>query len=264
MPVLANFGFRKLLLQGLARPATKKRHSQNQDARSNSNCILPKATLSTSPVAKESLDEIEVIRRAQTGDSAAFETLYRLHRPRVFAICLRMLRDPAEAEDLTQEAFLLLLRKIQTFRGESAFSTWLHRLAVNLVLMRLRKKTPPVVSIEMICDPNDESSASRTLEPGAPDLALDGAIDRINIERCIERLPAGFRKVFVLHDVQGYRHREIANLLGRSVGDSKSQLHKARKRLRESLGELQREKARDMRLSETNCAPTASISSYQA
>ena len=264
MPVPAKLGFRKLLLESLARPATKKRRSQTQDARSNSNCILTKATPSTSPAAKESLNEIEVIRRAQTGDPAAFETLYRLHRPRVFAICLRMVRDPAEAEDLTQEAFLLLLRKIQTFRGESAFSTWLHRLAVNLVLMRLRKKTPPIVSIEMICDPTDESSAPSTLEPGTPDLALDGAIDRINIERCVERLPAGFRKVFVLHDVQGYRHREIANLLGRSVGDSKSQLHKARKRLRESLGELQREKARDMRLSETNCAPPASISSYQA
>ncbi len=175
-----------------------------------------------------------------------------------------MVRDPAEAEDLTQEAFLLLLRKIQTFRGESAFSTWLHRLAVNIVLMRLRKKTPPIVSIEMICDPNDEASAPSTLEPGTPDLALDGTIDRINIERCVERLPAGFRKVFLLHDVQGYRHREIAKLLGRSVGDSKSQLHKARKRLRESLCELQRDKARDERLSVTNCAPTASVSSCQA
>jgi RNA polymerase sigma-70 factor (ECF subfamily) len=160
-----------------------------------------------------------------------------------------MVKDTAEAEDLTQEAFLLLFRKIHTFRGESAFSTWLHRLAVNLVLMRLRKKSLPVVSIQAIPDPDDESAPPRSLELGAPDLVLEGAIDRINLARCIRRLPAGFRKVFVLHDIQGYRHREIANLLGRSVGDSKSQLHKARKRLRESLRELQRNKTRDERLS---------------
>ncbi len=139
-------------------------------------------------------------------------------------------------------------RKIHTFRCESAFSTWLHRLTVNLVLMRLRKKKLPVVSIEAIPDPHDETAPPRSLELGAPDRILEGAIDRVNLERCIQSLPAGFRKVFVLHDIQGYRHREIANLLGRSVGDSKSQLHKARKRLRESLRELQRDKTRDARL----------------
>jgi RNA polymerase sigma-70 factor (ECF subfamily) len=184
-----------------------------------------------------------------------YEYLYRLHSRRVYALCLRMVRDTAEAEDLTQEAFLLLIRKIHTFRGESAFSTWLHRLAVNLVLMRLRKKSLPVVSIEAILDPDDESSPPRSLELGAPDLILEGVIDRINLQRCIQRLPAGSRKVFVLHDIQGYRHREIANLLGRSVGDSKSQLHKARKRLRESLREFQRDKACDERFTETNSAP---------
>src|SRR5258708_36662367 len=110
MPVPEKLGFRKLLLESLGRPATKERGCQTQAARSNSNCILTKATPSTSPAAKESPNEIEVIRQAQTGDPAAFETLYRLHRPRVFAICLRMVRDPAEAEDLTQEAFLLRLR----------------------------------------------------------------------------------------------------------------------------------------------------------
>src|SRR5258707_2949898 len=170
----------------MPRPARKQRRSQTQDARSTSNCMLTKATPSTSPGAKESLNEIEAIRQAQTGDPAAFETLYRLHRPRVFAVCLRMVRDPAEAEDLTQEAFLLLLRKIQTFRGESAFSTWLHRLAVNLVLMRFRKKTPPIVSIEMIFHPTDESSAPSTLEPATPDHGLAFSIDRINIERFVD------------------------------------------------------------------------------
>jgi RNA polymerase sigma-70 factor (ECF subfamily) len=174
-----------------------------------------------------------------------------------------MIRDTAEAEDLTQEAFLLLFRKIHTFRGESAFSTWLHRLAVNLVLMRLRKRRLPVVSIEAIPDPDDEGAPPRTLELGASDPVLESVIDRINLERCIQSLPAGFRRVFLLHDIQGYRHREIADLLGRSVGDSKSQLHKARKRLRESLRELQREKARDKRLLEANLVPKESFLAAQ-
>jgi RNA polymerase sigma-70 factor (ECF subfamily) len=160
---------------------------------------------------------------------------------------LRIVGNTAEAEDLTQEAFLLLLRKIHTFRGESAFSTWLHRLAVNLVLMRLRKKSPPIVSIEATPDSNDETVAP-SIDLGAPDLLLEGSIDRINLARCIAQLPVGYRTIFVLHDIQGYEHREIAEILGRSVGDSKSQLHKARTRLREHLHELQRDKARDERL----------------
>jgi hypothetical protein len=121
--------------------------------------------------------------------------------------------------------------------------------------MRLRKKSLPVVSIEAVPNPDDESAPPMSLELGASDLVLEGVIDRINLERCIQQLPAGFRKIFVLHDIQGYRHREIANLLGRSVGDSKSQLHKARKRLRESLRELQRNKTRDERLMAANCLP---------
>jgi RNA polymerase sigma-70 factor (ECF subfamily) len=156
-----------------------------------------------------------------------------------------MLGNTAEAEDLTQETFLLLLRKIHTFRGESAFSTWLHRLAVNLVLMRLRKKSPPIISIEA-------ASASPSIDIGAPDLLLEGSIDRINLERCLKRLPAGYRAIFVLHDIQGYQHKEIAEILGRSVGVSKSQLHKARARLRELLHEVQREKARDERMRALN------------
>jgi len=158
-----------------------------------------------------------------------------------------MVGDPTEAEDLTQEAFLLLFRKIHTFRGESAFSTWLHRLAVNLVLMRLRKKSLSTVSIETTPDRDDEDASSR-IDIGAPDLLLEGSIDRINLERCIAQLPVGCRTMFVLHDIQGYEHREIAKILRRSVGDSKSQLHKARTRLRELLHELQREKSREERL----------------
>ena len=148
--------------------------------------------------------------------------------------------------------FLLLLRKIHTFRGESAFSTWLHRLAVNLVLMRLRKKSPPFGSIEATPDPDDETARS-SIDIGAPDLLLEGSIDRINLERCIERLPLGHHSIFVLHDIQGFEHHEIAEKLGRSVGLSKSQLHKARTRLRELLHEVQREKARDGRLAGCKC-----------
>src|SRR6202007_903412 len=136
-------------------------------------------------VTSDKLTEAEFIQRAREGDRTAFEYLYRLHSRRVYAVCLRMVADPTEAEDLTQEAFLLLFRKIHTFRGESAFSTWLHRLAVNLVLMRFRKKSVPVFSIEAIPDAEDETAPLRTLELGAPDLILEGAIDRINLERCI-------------------------------------------------------------------------------
>lgn len=189
----------------------------------------------------------ETIRLAQLGDPSAFEIIYQQYASRVYALCLRMLRDPVEAEDLTQEAFLQLFRKLNTFRGESAFSTWLHRLTVNLVLMRLRKKSPRTVSIEATADQDSEIDAP-TIDVGAPDLLLEGSIDRLRLERCIEQLPAGYRAIFLLHDIQGYQHHEIAEIVGRSVGDSKSQLHKARMRLRELLNEAQREKARHERL----------------
>lgn len=188
-----------------------------------------------------------IIQRAQTGDSTAFEIIYQQYSSRVYALCLRMLRDPVEAEDLTQEAFLQLFRKLNTFRGESAFSTWLYRLTVNLVLMRLRKKSLPTISIEATADQDDDIDPP-TIDVGARDLLLEGSIDRLRLERCIAQLPAGYRTIFVLHDIQGYQHSEIAEIVGRSVGDSKSQLHKARVRLRELLHESQRDKARNERL----------------
>jgi len=202
---------------------------------------------SRKPTASETPIEAEAIQRAQNGDETMFGYLYRLHSPRVYAICLRMVRDVAQAEDLTQEAFLLLFRKIHTFRGESAFPTWLYRLTVNLVLMHLRKRSLQTVSLDATSDPHDETP-SPGIDVGAPDLLIDGTLDRINLERCMERLPVGYRTMFVLHDVQGYEHREIAEMRGRSVGDSKSQLHKARTRLRGLLHELQRSKSRDARL----------------
>jgi RNA polymerase sigma-70 factor, ECF subfamily len=237
----------KLVVGTLARPTAEKRRSLPRDARLSAERISKKAAPPVSPITSSELNEAEAIRRARDGDRSVFEYLYRLHSRRVYAVCLRMVGNTAEAEDLTQEAFLLLLRKIHLFRGESAFSTWLHRLAVNLVLMRLRKKSPPIVSIEAASDPDDETGWPG-IDMGAPDVSLEGSIDRINLARCIAELPAGYRAIFVLHDIQGYQHNEIAEILGRSVGDSKSQLHRARMRLRELLHEVQREKARDERL----------------
>jgi RNA polymerase sigma-70 factor, ECF subfamily len=189
------------------------------------------------------MTEADAIRLAQQGDANAFERIYSLHSRRVYALCLRMVGNMAEAEDLTQDAFLQLFRKIATFRGESAFSTWLHRLAVNVVLMKLRKKKLAETSIEETNDPDDESSGLRR-ELGATDLLLSGSIDRVHLERAIEQLPPGYKQVFVLHDIQGFEHNEIAGLMDCSIGNSKSQLHKARMRLRELLQESLRDQAR--------------------
>ncbi len=194
------------------------------------------------------MTEAEAIRLAQQGDASAFEQLYRLHSRRVYALCLRMVGNPADAEDLAQEAFLQLFRKIATFRGESAFSTWLHRMTVNVVLMRLRKKSLPVASLEETTEPDEETGGPRK-DIGAPDLLLTGSIDRVNLQRCVEQLPPGYRTVFVLHDVQGYEHNEIADIMRCSIGNSKSQLHKARMRIRELLQETQRDLAREERRS---------------
>ncbi len=131
------------------------------------------------PAQPVALTESEAIRLAQAGNAAAFEFLYQLHGRRVYALCLRMVGNPADAEDLMQEAFLQLFRKIGTFRGESAFSTWLHRMTVNVVLMRLRKKSLPTDSLEETLEPDGENSGPKR-DVGAPDLRLSGAVDRVN------------------------------------------------------------------------------------
>jgi RNA polymerase sigma-70 factor (ECF subfamily) len=207
---------------------------------------LPSPNRVNAAPSPKSATEAEAIRLAQAGDAAAFEHLYQLHGRRVYALCLRMVGNPSDAEDLMQEAFLQLFRKIGTFRGESAFSTWLHRMTVNVVLMRLRKKTLPAASLEETTEPDEETGGPRK-DIGAPDLRLSGAVDRVNLERSIEKLPPGYRTVFVLHDVQGFEHNEIAGIMGCSVGNSKSQLHKARTRLRELLQEDLRDQARTER-----------------
>ena len=189
----------------------------------------------------DKVPEAEAIERAKQGDAEAFEILYNLHKRRVYSLCLRMTANTAEAEDLTQEAFMQLFRKIGTFRGESAFSTWLHRMAVNVVLMRLRKKGLQIVPLEDTIETEEDSPRK---EPGSPDLALEGSIDRLQLQRAIEALPPGYRSIFVLHDVEGFEHNEIAELVGCSIGNSKSQLHKARLKLRDLLKTSRAEKAR--------------------
>ena len=188
----------------------------------------------------DKLSEAEAIERAKLGDAEAFETLYHLHKRRVYSLCLRMTANTAAAEDLTQEAFLQLFRKIGTFRGESAFSTWLHRMAVNVVLMQLRKKGLAVVPLEETIQTEEDSPRK---EPGAEDARLAGSVDRLQLENAIADLPPGYRAVFLLHDVEGYEHNEIAHIVGCSIGNSKSQLHKARMKLRELLKTSRAEKA---------------------
>jgi len=188
----------------------------------------------------DKLSEAEAIERAKQGDTEAFETLYHLHKRRVYSLCLRMTANTAAAEDLTQEAFLQLFRKIGTFRGESAFSTWLHRMAVNVVLMQLRKKGLAVVPLEETIQTEEDSPKK---EPGAEDARLAGSVDRLQLEHAIADLPPGYRAVFLLHDVEGYEHNEIAHIVGCSIGNSKSQLHKARMKLRELLKTSRAEKA---------------------
>jgi RNA polymerase sigma-70 factor, ECF subfamily len=153
-----------------------------------------------------------------------------------------MVGNIAEAEDLTQEAFLQLHRKIGTFRGDSAFSTWLHRLAINVVLMQLRKKGLSLISLDEAMEPAPEEGPGRSF--GAPDLTLSGAIDRLALERAVADLPAGYRLIFILHDVEGFEHNEIAAMLDCSIGNSKSQLHKARLKLREALRTHTQQEAR--------------------
>jgi RNA polymerase sigma-70 factor (ECF subfamily) len=189
----------------------------------------------------DGLSEAEAIERAKQGDAEAFQALYDRHKRRVYSLCLRMTANTAEAEDLAQEAFLQLFRKIGTFRGESAFSTWLHRLSVNVVLMHLRKKSLPVVSLEESTQNTEEDSAKKDF--GAEDLSLAGSIDRLQLQKAVESLPPGYRTIFVLHDVEGYEHNEIAGIVGCSIGNSKSQLHKARMKLRDILRIKRAEKA---------------------
>ncbi|HET7106961.1 MAG TPA: sigma-70 family RNA polymerase sigma factor [Candidatus Acidoferrum sp.] len=175
---------------------------------------------------------LEAICPIQQCNPEAFERVYEANSKLVRRLCLRMLRDPIEAEDAAQDVFVCVLLKLHTFRGESALSSWLYRLTTNLVLMRFRRNNHNRVFQREFLAGNGELLA----DIGMPDFYLNGVVDRVDLQAALDQLPDGYREVFVLHDVQGFAHKEIAKRFGYSVGNSKSQLHKARKRLRELLG----------------------------
>jgi len=166
---------------------------------------------------------------AGSGDMEAFEQLYARHNRRVYSLCLRMMQNVAEAEDMAQEVFIQLFRKIGSFRGESAFTTWLHRLTVNQVLMHFRKRS---VKVERT---TEEGDTPVQIVRGTENPNRMRVIDRISLDHALKQLPPGYRSVFVLHDIEGHEHEEIARILGVAVGTSKSQLHKARMKLRRLL-----------------------------
>jgi RNA polymerase sigma-70 factor, ECF subfamily len=182
--------------------------------------------------------DFDLVKRAQQGDPDAFASLFHTHKARIYSICLRMTNNTAEAEDLTQDAFMQVFRKLATFRGDSALSTWLYRIAVNTVLMHFRKKALRQVSLD---EPYKQDARLVRREYGSKDDRLSGCVDRIALTRAIRELPDGYRTIFLLHEVEGYEHQEIAELLDCSVGNSKSQLHKAKLRIRELLGHARAE-----------------------
>jgi RNA polymerase sigma factor (sigma-70 family) len=186
--------------------------------------IAMQAESITAPVAAPAASL--TVRRAQKGDVAAFEELYRENLGRVYAVCLRLCGDAARAEELTQDVFVRAWEKLDTFQGKSAFSTWLHRLAVNLVLGERRSEKVRVGKVFATDDLEAFDTPQAGMEPG----------ESIDLERAIAALPPGARTVLVLHDVEGYRHEEIAQMQGTAVGTSKAQLHRARRLLREMLG----------------------------
>jgi len=196
---------------------------------------LPLNTIASKSAPAKERDKVkpvsdaDLVNQAKAGDVHAFEALYQQNRRRVFSLCLRVVNDIPLAEDLTQEAFLQVYRKLHTFRVDSSFSTWLHRLTLNVALMHLRKKVVRTTSIEEALNPQSEEPVEKQF--GNEDRRLRHSITRIALERAIRELPPGYRLIFVLHDVEGYEHREIADMLGCSIGNSKSQLHKARIRL---------------------------------
>ena len=175
------------------------------------------------------LKDVELTKLAGNGDMAAFEEIYNRHHRRVYSICLRMLQRTSEAEDLTQDVFIQLYRKIGSFRGDSAFTTWLHRMTVNQVLMHFRKRT---VKYEKTTEDGDTPDQ---IVPGTGNVFKMQVVDRLALDSAIAQLPPGYKNVFVLHDVEGFEHEEVARILGCSVGTSKSQLHKARLKLQKLL-----------------------------
>jgi RNA polymerase sigma-70 factor (ECF subfamily) len=173
--------------------------------------------------------ELELVRRMRAGDLLAFEDVYRQHGTRLYNLAVRMLGQPADAEDAVQEAFLLAFRKLDGFKGEAALGTWLYRLAMNLYVDRLRSKATRKDQR------TDALGDHEAVLAQSSDTGIELAVTRMDLERAVSRLPEGCRAAFVLHDVEGFDHREVGTILGISEGTSKSQVHKARLRLRQIL-----------------------------
>lgn len=193
--------------------------------------MSPVEVESARPLDDDFASDCVLASRAAAGEREAFAVLYHRHSQRVYALCLRMTANAAEAEDLRQDVFVSLWRKIGTFRGKAAFSTWLYRFTVNQVLMHWRKRQAhPEEAL-------GERELSTEAAPVAKDPKQRPIIDRIMIESAVGRLAPGSRNVFRLHDVEGYEHKEVARLLGISEGTSKSQLHRARLKLRSLIGQ---------------------------
>ncbi len=182
--------------------------------------------LAETEIVKADTPDFELTKFAAAGNISAFELLYERYHRRTYGLCLRMTSSPTEAEDLTQEVFIQLFRKIGSFRGESAFSTWLHRLTVNQVLMHFRRRS---VKNEKT---SEDGEIPEQIVPGTENQAKMPVLDRIGLTKAVSELPPGYKSVFLLHDVEGYEHEEVARILKISVGTSKSQLHKARLKLR--------------------------------
>src|SRR5579862_7650534 len=159
---------------------------------------------------RRTYSDIELVKRAQRGEPEAFADLFHAHKARIYSICLRMTNNTAQAEDLTQDAFLQVFRKLSTFKGNSALSTWLYRIAVNTVLMHFRKKALRQISLD---EPYSQDAKTVRREYGSRDDRLVGCVDRITLTRAIKDLPAGYRTIFLLHEVEGYEHQEIAKIL---------------------------------------------------
>jgi RNA polymerase sigma-70 factor (ECF subfamily) len=198
---------------------------QSEEAKASLSILLSLPAVNTDAI-EDGATDFDLARLAALGNIAAFERLYERYHRRTYSLCLRMTSSQSESEDLTQEVFIQLFRKIGSFRGDSAFSTWLHRLTVNQVLMHFRRRS---VKNEKT---SDDGEMPEQIVPGTENQSKMPVLDRIALKRAIEQLPPGYKSAFVLHDVEGYEHEEVARILGISVGTSKSQLHKARLKLR--------------------------------
>lgn len=192
---------------------------------------IPEYTARARPCAPgaSGMSDFGLARMAHAGDMSALEELYRRHNRWVYSLCLRMSANVPEAEDLTQEVFIKLLKGVGSFRGDSAFTTWLHRLTVNVVLMYLRRHR---VRFER---PTEKVELPEQISPGTERPDRLTVVERISLDEAVAKLPPGYRAVFVLYDVEGYTHEEVAKLMGWTEGTSKSQLWKARKKLRALL-----------------------------